>query len=165
MHLQNTQVMVNFFVCVFPLSPYAALISGILIIAWPHGRLSSLGEEAETGEGRWEVHQHPATSHLSCHPCYASHGIPLEASRRQKAGCSLLSHTNSLHSQSVLIWMWVNKRVSLEICISPLTFIQVICTSVKKWRCRVRNLRSQKCLQLQSPKTNLHSIVCTGLCM
>ena len=47
-----TQAMAHFFVCVFPLSPCAALISGILIIAWPHGCPSSLREEAETGEGR-----------------------------------------------------------------------------------------------------------------
>lgn len=121
----------SLFLFVFPLSPYAALIRGILIIAWPHGRPSSLGEEAETGEGRCEVHQRPATSHLSCHPCYASHGIPHVASGRQRAGCLPLGHTNSLHPQSVSIWMWVNKRVSLEICISPLTFIQVICEEVE----------------------------------
>lgn len=40
-----------FCVGVFPLSPCAALIRGMLLTVFPHGCPFSLGEEAETGEG------------------------------------------------------------------------------------------------------------------
>lgn len=53
----------------------SALTRRRLIMMWPRpGPPSGLRGKAETGEGCWEVHQHPAVSHLSCHVCYASHG-------------------------------------------------------------------------------------------
>lgn len=92
---RTPHVMVHVCVCVFPHRPCAALIRGTLIIVWPHGCPSSLGEEAETGEGCWAVRQHPAASHLSCHLCYSSHGILCVRPVEDKAGWSQLSRMNS----------------------------------------------------------------------
>lgn len=118
----------TFCVSVFHLKPCVVLIRGMLIIVWPHGCLSSLREETETGVGCWEVRQH----HLSCHLCYGSHGIQCVASERQS--CSLqLSHTNLLPLliSLELNTMWINKRVSLA-NFTLLTFIQVIGTKRRR---------------------------------
>lgn len=83
----------------------AVLIRGMLIIVWPHGSHSSLGEGAETGEGCWDVGQHPALSHLSCHLCYASHGIACVGNERQSRVLIQLNHTSFLFCWFALIWI------------------------------------------------------------
>lgn len=132
--------MVHVCVGVFPLSPCTALIRGMLIIAWPHGCPSSRGEEAETGDGCWEVRQHPAASHLSCHLCYASHGIQCARPVDDKAGCSQLSQTRT--SPPLLIGLDLNTMWMNE------TFVQIIRTrrsGDEEPRCRVRNMSVYSC--------------------
>lgn len=142
----------------FP-SVLVALIRGMLVIVWLRGRPSPLGEEAETGEGCRAVCQHPATSHLSCHLRYASHGIQSACRPAEhKAGCSQLSDTNSL---PLLIGldlntMWTNKGVG---ALTFLTFVQ-ICTNMK--RGSDEEFYITEVFTMLGP--NLHSIVCTGLC-
>lgn len=86
----------------------AALIRGMLIIVWPHGSPSCLGEGAETGEGCWDVGQHPAFSHLSCHLCNASHGIACVVNERQSRVRIQLSHTTFLFCW--FAWIWIECR-------------------------------------------------------
>lgn len=141
--------------CVPP--KYTVLIRGMLIIVWPHCCPSSPGEEAETGEGCWEVCQHPAVSHLSCHPCYGSHGIPSVASKTQSWRLTAKPHIlPPLLIGFDLNTMWINKRVSLD-NFTLLTFIQIIGTNMKRRRGDAEG-------EILDAEANLHSIVYTGLC-
>lgn len=94
--------------------------------------LSTLGEEAETGEGCREVRQHPAASHLSGHLCYASHGIQSEACGRQSWMLTTKPHNLPPYLITLnLNPMWINKRAGIPV--PTLTFIQVqICTNKRR---------------------------------
>ena len=98
-----------------------------------HGHLSSPGEEAETGEGCREVCQRPATSHLSCHPRYASHGIRCAASAGQSWRLTQwTAQTQAFHSLTNLCVDMQNP--------TPLTSVQILRANMERGRWRGRNL-------------------------
>lgn len=149
-------------VCVFPLSPCIALIRGMLIIVWLHGCPSSLGEEAETGEGCWEVRQHPAAGHLSCHLRYASHGIQCAPSGRQ----SWMPETEPHKLPPFLITLHLN-TMQINKTVGVLTFFQIFCTNMKRreLRCTQSERVSKRSVYNCNCRRLILGIVCTGLCI
>lgn len=134
----------------------------MLIIIWLCGCPSSLGEEAETGEGCWEVRQHPATSHLSCHLCYAFSGIQRAATGRQSWTIATEPHKLppfllSLHLHTMCIYERISVLASPHFWHSSKSYKSSKEVELKNWDAeRVKILGSQ-CLQLQLLQMNLHS--------
>lgn len=82
---------------------------------WPRpGPPSGPRGKAETGEGCWEVHQHPTVSHLSCHVCYA--GVMWPARRLNQRCPPQYPQIRDLCWTDLVCRQWEMFKIMTDIC-------------------------------------------------